>query len=93
MKHYLGVIDLTGEAPEVEIKYWVKELNLYESDYQILNDGSELNDKIIVAGQSLLSKQFPHVKGFQDTLRANGLKFCPVQRDGVQILHTGKQVG
>ena len=45
-----GVIDLTGETPEVKIKYWVKELQLLESDYQILTDGSELNDRIIVAG-------------------------------------------
>lgn len=87
-----GIIDLTGEAPEVEIKYWVKELLLYESDYQVLNDGSELNDNIIVAGQSLLAKQFPHINGFQDTILSNGLKFQPVQKDGVQILHTGKQL-
>ena len=85
-----GVIDLTGEAPEVEIKYWIKELLLYESDYQVLHDGSELNDNIIVAGQSLLAKQFPHINGFQDTILSNGLKFQPVQKDGVQILHTAK---
>ena len=75
------------------MKYWVKELLLYESDYQVLNDGSELNDNIIVAGQSLLAKQFPHINGFQDTILINGLKFHPVQKDGVQILHTGKQLG
>ena len=75
------------------MKYWVKELLLYESDYQVLNDGSELNDNIIVAGQSLLAKQFPHINGFQDMILINGLKFHPVQKDGVQILHTGKQLG
>ena len=84
-----GIIDLTGEAPEVEIKYWVKKLLLYESDYQVLNDGS---DNIIVAGQSLLAKQFPHINGLQDTILSNGLKFQPVQKDGIQILHTGKQL-
>ena len=56
---HLGVIDLTGETPEVKNKYWVKELQLLESDYRILTDGSELNDRIIVARQSLLAKQFP----------------------------------
>ena len=81
---------MTGETPEVKIKYWVKELQLLESDYQILIDGSELNDRIIVAGLSLLAKQFPLINGFQDTLRPNGLKLLLMQQDGVQILHTGK---
>ena len=31
-------VRLDREAPEVEIEYWVKELLLYQSDYQILND-------------------------------------------------------
>lgn len=77
----------------MKCKYWVKELLLYESHYQLLIDGSELNDSIIVAGQSLLAKQFPHINGFQDTILINGLKFLPVPKDSVQILHTGKQLG
>ena len=59
----------------MKCKYWVKELLLFESHYQLLNNGSELNDSIIAAGQSLLAKQFPHVNGFQDTILINGLKF------------------
>ena len=74
----------------MKCKYWVKELLLSESHYQLLIDGSELNDSIIVAGQSLLAKQFPHVNGFQDTILINGLKFLRIEKDGVQILHTGK---
>ena len=91
----LGVVDLTGDAPEVKMKckYWVKELLLFESHYQLLINGSELNDSIVVAGQSLLAMQFPHVNGFQDTILINGLKFLPVEKDGVQILHTGKRLG
>ena len=60
---------------------------------QLLINGSELNDSIIVAGQLLPAKQFPHVNGFQDTILINGLKFLPVEKDGVQILDTGKRLG
>ena len=52
----------------MKCKYWVKELLLFESHYQLLINGSELNDNIIIAGQSLLAKQSPHVNGFQDTI-------------------------
>ena len=77
----------------MKCNYWVKELLLHENHNQLLMDGSELNDSIIVAGQSLLAKQFPHINGFQDTILINGLKFLPVPKDGVQILHTGKHLG
>ena len=77
------------DALEVKIKYWIKDLQLLESDQKILSEGSELNDRLILAGQSLLSKQFPHINGLQDTMLSNGLRFLPVDQDGVQILHTG----
>ena len=59
----------------------------------MLIDGSDLNDSIIVAGQSLLAKQFLHINGFQYTILINGLKFLPIEEDGVQILHAGKRLG
>ena len=62
----------------MEIKYWVKELLLYQSDYQILNDGAEWQRHSCWTVTS--GKAVPPINGFQDTILINSLKFLPVQK-------------
>lgn len=70
--------------------YWIRKLNLYTTDYEALQT-KEITGNIVNAAQSLLKKQFPLVQGFQDTVLAHHLKFCPIKPGelSVQVLHTG----
>jgi len=47
---------------------WLPELKLLESDKEaFLSPTGWLTDSIVNAVQSLINKQFPDIKGFQDT--------------------------
>ena len=83
------LISETDEDPQ--INWWIEYLSLHDQDELILQSGEELTDNIINAAQMLLSKQFPKVAGFQDTIFAHNLNFRAVSRNvpSVQILHTG----
>ena len=77
---------VTGKADS----WWIKDLNLYIADKNHLESGSEVSNNVINAAHTLLSQQFPHIHGFQNTLLGYRLKFKVVSRiPFVQILHTG----
>lgn len=74
-------------------KWWIKELQLYESDREMLLDDVAISDAIINAAQKLLKSQYPDFAGFQSTLLGGSLEFRPISRGwkSVQILNTGEQ--
>ena len=73
------------------MKWWIKSLNLNEEDKTRSLGNEELTDNIVNAAQALLSAQFQHIGGFQNTLLGYNLNFKSVDRNcsSVQILHTG----
>ena len=85
------VIYVSENAPSPKHEWWIKSLNLYETDRRKLLDGKKLNDALINACQRVLSQQFPNVVGFEDTNLGVSLKFSLKENAqlGVQILHIG----
>ena len=77
-----------------DVRWWIKELSLYEEDKEILLSGKELNDSLINATQCLWKSKFLHICGFQITLLSHHLAFkaIDVGYPSIQILHTGKYV-
>ena len=96
MFFFVGTPDVKSVSdsdPDPEYDWWIQDLNLEQSDLHILSCDQELNDKLINAAQTLLSRQYPTVSGFQSTLLGTKLGFKPIDSDaalGVQIFHTGK---
>ena len=75
---------------ELSDLWWIRELNLYMSDKDCLENGSEVTDNIINAAQILLKHQFHHIAGFQNTLLGYHLQFVSISSlPAIQILHTG----
>ncbi len=70
---------------------WLKHLKLYKSDECVLLHDEELNSNIINACQTLLSKQYRQIFGFEDTALGHYRKFTnqSTAKNGIQILHTG----
>ena len=69
---------------------WIKSLQLFKSDQDVLIHGKELTDPLIDAAQKLLSKKYPHINGLQSPSLAPLLQFDPTPTRAVQIHHTGK---
>ena len=67
---------------------WVKELNLFQKDMNILRSKKEwINDDIINAAQHLLKDINPALSGFQSTACGLVLNFNSETREFVQILY------
>ena len=83
---------ISDSDADPDLKWWIEGLSLYEEDKEILLSGQELTDSIINAAQSLLSLQFIHIGGLQDTIFGHRLNYKAVDPcvSSVQILHTGK---
>ena len=64
-----NLICISDNDPDFDVKWWIKSLNLNEEDKTRLLGNEELTDNIVNAAQALLSAQFPHTGGFQNTLR------------------------
>ena len=76
------VVDLTNDTDE-----WIPALKLTMKDKREILNGDMLSDKHIYAAQTLLQKQFPWVRGFQDSCLSQ-TEFQPVGKGGIQIHHT-----
>ena len=74
-----------------EKNWWIKNLQLQESDRILLLNGKDLNDNLINAAHSLLSSQFNEIGGFQNPILAHNLKFHSISNStlSIQILHAG----
>ena len=85
---------VTDDHPDPCINWWIKDLNLYEVDKEILLGSEELNDNIINAAQKIMEKQFVHFVGFQNSILGTNLQFKQVSRHArsIQILHTGEHL-
>ena len=70
-----------------EDKYWIKELNLYETDRKSLDSGEWLNDAVIKASQDLLKERYTDVDGLQSPALGPILQFHVQRTKFVQILH------
>ena len=67
---------------------WIKELNLFQKDMNILRSKKEwMNDDIINAAQHLLKDINPALPGFQSTACGLVLNFNSETREFVQILY------
>jgi hypothetical protein len=84
-------IEIYDFDPDPVYDWWIQGLGLYQDDKTALLSQGELTENIINSVHTLLSLQFPHIAGFQDTLLGHHLNYTPVSSDGysVQILHTG----
>lgn len=85
---------MSDNDPNPEFDWWLKELQLYDTDKEILLNGHELTDALVNASQSILSRQFPQLVGFQSTLlgqRLKDIKFKSFSRGfkSVQVLNSG----
>lgn len=87
----LEPIDISDSDPDPVCDWWIQPLGLYWDDKTALLSQGELTDNIINAAHTLLSLQFPHIAGLQNTLLGHHLDFMPTSSDlySVQILHTG----
>ena len=83
---------VTDNYPVPCLKWWIKDLSLYDADKEVLLENKELTDNIINAAQSLMKAQFPGFAGLQNTLLGINISFKPVSRTmkSIQILHTGE---
>ena len=95
--HYTGIdedrpVEINDDFPDPDEKWWIKDLELYESDFSVLNSGKELTENIINTAHKLLAQQFPSIKGFQSMIHCHHLDFLSVSEDvkSVQIFHTGR---
>ena len=80
-------IDLLDTKENVVLpEYWIKELALYRSDRNSLNDGEWLTDAVINASQSLLKSQFK-IGGLQSTNHGHTLTYDVVHEEFVQVLN------
>ena len=88
------ILSVSDNDPDPDLHWWIKALTLYEDDKEVLLGDKELTDGIINAVQRLLSVQFQHISGFQNTLLGYNLNFKSVDANvsSVQILHTGKSM-
>ena len=77
--------------PDPVCDWWIQALHLYQDDKTSLLCQRELTENIINAAHILLSLQFPHIAGLQDTILGHHLDYVPISSDiySVQILHTG----
>ena len=84
-------IVVSDNDPDLDIDWWIQDLFLNQRDREVLQTGEELSDNIINAAQTLLSEQYPNLKGFQNTCLGHHLDSKPISRciPSVQILHTG----
>ena len=85
----IDAIVVDEHAPSPKLIWWIQDLNLTNSDYDILLTDTELSQGIVNAAQLLLSKQCPRLVGFQDTTLGPLLQFSIASNKGVQILHLG----
>ena len=87
----LSPIEIHDFDPDPVCDWWIQALGLYQDDKTALLSQGELTENIINAVHTLLSLQFPHIAGLQDTLLGHHLDYVPISSDVncVQILHTG----
>ena len=87
----LSPIEINEFDPDPVFDWWIQALGLYQDDKTALLSQGELTENIINAVHTLLSLQFPHIAGLQDTLLGHHLDYMPISSDVncVQILHTG----
>ena len=84
-------IVISDSDPDLDINWWIQDLFLNQRDRELLQTGKELTDNIVNAAQTLLSEQYPSLKGFQSTCLGQHLDFKPISQEipSVQELHTG----
>ena len=69
---------VSDSDPDPVYVWWIRGLNLYKADCEVLMEGKELTDNLVNAAQALLSTQFSSVGGFQDTILGHHLHFKAV---------------
>ena len=88
------VIDIDKYQPSQKSqkqKFWIKELNLLESDREILlNRTGLLTDSIIDAAQKLLKQAFPTLSGLQSVNCGLTMNFDIEPAEFVQVIHNGR---
>ena len=70
---------------------WIRELNLYYTERDLINEQNELNDRCMDAASTLLRQKFPDAKGLQATVVIQSPEHCQSMgqdQDSVQIVHS-----
>ena len=62
--------------------FWIRDLDLRDEDKVILDDGSDLNDKHMLAALKILMEMFPSLEGLQPTILSQSGGFTPVFSSG-----------
>lgn len=74
------------------IEHWIRNETVSQNmDCKIANEtGQMLDDRVILAAQNILKRQFPDVNGFQPSILSQGdITFEACQNNMVQILFKG----
>ena len=88
----IDVEDYKLETPVQSRKLWISELNLEQSDRDILlNPTSWLTDPLMDAAQTLLKKANPAMPGLQSVMLGTTMNFDIEPGEFVQILHNGHE--
>ena len=65
---------VVGDSPCSPTVYWIAKLNLTPKDRAVLQEGKQLDDKIMAGVGMILESQFPELPPFQPTLYTQALE-------------------
>ena len=78
---------IISDSPCSPTVYWIAKLNLTPDDRAILQEGGQLNDKIIAGVGMILESQFPELPQFQLTLYTQAIENLHPAEEGSLFFH------
>ena len=78
---------IISDSPFSPTVYWINKLSLTPDDHDILQEGRQLNDKIIAAVGMILESQFPELPHFQLTLYSQAVENLHPAEEGSLFFH------
>ena len=71
----IETVYVSDSDADPDLKWWIKDIKLYDEDKNVLLSRQELTENIINAAHSLLRLQFSHIGGLQDTILGHHLRY------------------
>ena len=78
---------IISDSPCSPTVYWIAKLNLTPDDRAIVQEGGQLNDKIIAGVGMILESQFPELPQFQLTLYTQAIENFHPAEEGSLFFH------
>lgn len=78
---------IISDSPCSPTVYWINKLSLTPDDHDILQEGRQLNDKIIAGVGMILESQFPELPHFQLTLYSQAVENLHPAEEGSLFFH------